>query len=54
MAKKHDGWVAKDKYGDFWYGTFGLKKRDAESHIKGEWSKQYEFKIVKVKFVEVK
>ena len=53
MTKEH-GWIAKDKYGDFWYGTFSLSKRGVKTRIEGEWSKQYEFKIVKVKFVEVK
>jgi len=53
MAEEH-GWIAKDKYGDFWYGSFSLSERGARERIKGEWSKQYEFKIVKVKFVEVK
>ena len=54
MAEEYDGWMAKDKYGDFWPGTFGLEKSVVESKFEGEWSKQYEFKIVKVKFVEVK
>ena len=53
MAKKYDGWIAKDKNGDFWYGTFGVEKEDVESHIKEGWSKIHKFTIVKVKFVEV-
>ena len=51
---KYDGWIAKDKYGDFWHGSFRLNKGDTKSSIVGEWSKQCEFKVVKVKFVEVK
>ena len=54
MAKEYDGWIAKDKHGDFWYGTFGKEKEDVESHIKdAKWRRIYKFKIVKVKFVEV-
>jgi len=54
MAEKYDGWVAKDKFGFFWYGTFETNKKATMSHIKEDWQKRYEFKIVKVKFVEVK
>ncbi len=54
MAEKHDGWIAKDKNGDFWYGTFEIEKEDVESHINTEWYKKHKFTIVKVKLVEVK
>ena len=54
MAEKHDGWIAKDKYGDFWYGSFRLNKSDTKLSIEGKWNKQYEFKVVKVKLMEVK
>ena len=50
---KFDGWIAKDKDGFFWYGTFETNKSATISHIKEEWNKRYKFKIVKVKFVEV-
>ena len=53
MAEK-DGWIAKDKYGEFWLGTFGADRQAVESHIENsEWRKEYQFKIVKVKLVEV-
>ena len=50
---KYDGWVAKDKDGHFWLGTFETSKSATVSHIKEGWNKWYKFKIVKVKFVEV-
>ncbi len=54
MAKKYDGWVAKDESGDYWYGTFKTTESATRSHIKKEWEERYKFKIVKIKFVEVK
>lgn len=51
--KKYDGWIAKDKHGDYWYGTFETTESAVRSHIKGKW-KEWKLKIVKIKFVEVK
>ena len=50
------GWIAKDKDGDFWYGTLGKDKKDVESNFKDskQRKKTYGIKIVKVKLVEVK
>ena len=51
---KYDGFIAKDKHGDFWYGTFGQTREDVESHIdNGAWKKEYKFKVVKVKIMEI-
>jgi hypothetical protein len=52
---EHYGWIAKDKNGDFWYGTLGKKKEDVESHFEDSRGKyKHDIKIVKVKLMEVK
>ena len=54
MAKKYDGWIAKDKNGDFWFGTFCRSKSETIAHIGNtETAKKYGLKAVKVKLVEV-
>ncbi len=53
--EKHDGWIVKDKNGDFWYGTLGKFKQDVESQLEDSMGKyEHDLKIVKVKLVEVK
>ena len=56
MAEKHVGWIAKDKDGEFWLGTFRVSEAAVKSYIKHlpKWKHLYEFKVVKVKYVEVK
>ncbi len=56
MAKKYDGWMAKDKDGEFWRGTFRKSKEAVESYLETlpVWRHLYKFEIVKVKYVEVK
>lgn len=51
---EYDGWIAKDKFDDFWLGTLGKTREDVESNIDNSaWKKEYKFKIVKVKIIEV-
>lgn len=48
------GWIAKDKHGDFWYGTLGKFKQDVESHFEDSRGKyEHDIKIVKIKLMEV-
>ena len=47
------GWIAKDKYGIFWFGTLGRTKEDAETNFNSKQKDEYELKLVKVKLVEV-
>ena len=53
MAKQY-GWIAKDKYGVFWFGTLGKKKEDSETNFNSKQKDEHELKLVKVKLVEVK
>ena len=54
MAKQY-GWIAKDKDGDFWYGTLGKFQKDVESQFGNSWRRyKHDIKIVQVKITEVK
>ena len=53
--KEYDGWIAKDKNGDYWFGTFTKTKSETQAHIGStKIAKKYKLKAVKVKLVEVK
>ena len=55
---QYDGWMAKDNDGNLWLGTFSVNKKNAKkllfALVDGDWDGRLEFKIVKVKLVEVK
>ena len=54
MIHKYDGWVARDKDGDFWGNTFRATKREVESYIEDmKDDKEFELRAIKVKLVEV-
>ncbi len=54
MAKKHDGWVFKNKWGSLLFWTFGNTRRECREKVADwrQWEK-YGHKPVKVKLVEV-
>ncbi len=54
MAKKHEGFIAKDKHGNYWRGTFGIDIEAAESGLTPKMIREHKIKFVKVKLVEVK
>jgi len=58
MAKQY-GWIAKDKDGDFWFGTLGKTKEDVESHFVDSTApisakRTYGIEIVQIELVEMK
>lgn len=54
MILNYNGWVARDKDGDFWGSTFGATKKAVESCIKEmKDDKEFDLKVIKIKFIEV-
>ena len=55
--KKHYGYIAKDKSGDFWLSTLTGTKLETKEHtedVETQWGRdKFNFKIVKVKLTEV-
>ncbi len=48
-----DGFIAKDKHGVYWRGTFGVDEDAVESNLTKKMIREHGMKIVKVKLVEV-
>ncbi len=54
MSEKYDGWIAKDKYGVYWFGTLSYEEWGCKASIKELKGRElYRLKAVKVKFTEV-
>ena len=51
--KEHYGYIAKDKDGFYWLGTFCNTKQGVDAHIDEVGNKKFGLKTVTVKFTEV-
>ena len=53
--EKYDGWIVKNKWGSLLFWTFATTRREVKQKIAHVgWRNQKDFRIIKVKFVEVK